>query len=106
VGRELVRAGVISRVDRAVLALYCQAWARWVEAERQLAKNGAVAETPNGLAVQSVYMQIANRAMEQVRRYAAELGLTPAARTRVRAQPVEREKSLAEILFEGVVTGG
>lgn len=32
----LVSMGVISNVDRAVLAAYCQAYGRWVEAEQKL----------------------------------------------------------------------
>lgn len=35
---ELVRYGLISRLDRAALALYCQAWARKDWAEQQLAR--------------------------------------------------------------------
>lgn len=107
VGKLLVGAGVMTAVDRAVLALYCQAYGRWAEAERAIAKaeNGLIDLTPNGLAVQSVWLQIANKSMEQVRRYGAELGLTPAARTRIHVEKVEEQKSLAEMLFEGVSDG-
>ena len=33
---ELERYGLISKLDRGALSLYCQAWARWVWAEEQL----------------------------------------------------------------------
>ena len=41
---ELERYGLVSKLDRASLALYCQAWARWVWAERQLQRAQATAE--------------------------------------------------------------
>jgi phage terminase small subunit len=31
---ELTTLGLISRIDRAALAAYCQAWSRWVKAVR------------------------------------------------------------------------
>ncbi len=105
IAHVLADAGVLTQVDRAVLALYCQAYGRWAEAERAVAKGGMTDKTPNGLEIQSVYLQIANKAMEQVKRYGAELGLTPAARTRIHVEGVEAKKSLAEMLFEGVGDG-
>ena len=106
VGKYLVAAGVMTAVDRAVLALYCQAYARWVEAEKQLAKPEALTDTtPNGMTVMSAWLTIANKAMDQVKRYGAELGLTPASRTRIHVEQTEARKSLVEELFEGVASG-
>jgi P27 family predicted phage terminase small subunit len=101
----LVDAGVVTQIDRAVLAAYCQAYGRWVEAERALADGGLTTQTPNGYPVQSVHLQIANKALEQMHRFACELGMTPAARTRVHAEPREKQLSLAELLFQGVTDG-
>lgn len=101
VAHALADAGVLTAVDRAALAAYCQAYGRWVEAERELMASGKVALTPNGYPVQSVWLQIANKAMEQMHKFAAEFGMTPAARTRVHANKQERQMSLAEILFDG-----
>jgi len=48
---ELLQLGLMTKVDRAALAAYCQAWGRWVEAEEHL-KNGAndfqIALRPSG----------------------------------------------------------
>lgn len=33
---ELYELGILSTIDRAALAAYCQAYGRWVEAEEQL----------------------------------------------------------------------
>ena len=77
-------AGVMTHGDRAILAAYCVMWGRWVEAEKQLKKPGDhVRVTEKGAEVQSPWIGIANRAAELMQRFAVELGLTPAARSRV-----------------------
>src|SRR2546428_14178157 len=60
-GRKLVECGLVTEVDKAALALYCQAWARWVEAEGQLAKFGTVIKGHDGYPVRSPYLPIANK---------------------------------------------
>lgn len=102
VAGDLYRLGLLTVVDMAVLASYCQAYGRWKKAERKIAETGEVATTPNGYAVQSVWLQIANKAMEQMHRFAVEFGFTPASRTRVKMEMMEKEKSLAEILFDNM----
>ena len=81
--------GVLSVVDRAALAAYCQAWARWVEAEEQLARTPPLLKTPSGYVQQSPWLSIANRQLEIMGRYMAELGLTPAARSRLASLPAQ-----------------
>lgn len=102
---ELERYGLISKLDRGALSLYCQAWARWVWAEEQLQRavklaqsrqeaadangttytggDGYTVETPNGHMTYSPHWVIANKAMEQVNKYMASFGLDPASRGRV-----------------------
>ena len=75
--------GVISITDRAALAAYCQAWARWVEAEEKLKETPMLIRTPSGYAQQSPWLSIANKQMELMGKYMAELGLTPVARARL-----------------------
>ena len=100
VARRLHNAGVLTYVDRGVLAVYCQAYGRWAEAERALQLNGMMVETPNGYQQQSPWVNIANKAMEQMIRAARELGLTPASRSAIKVEkPAE---SLADLLFAGV----
>jgi P27 family predicted phage terminase small subunit len=60
---ELVTLGILARVDRAALSAYCMAWSRWVDAETNLRKFGAVIKTPKGYPIQNPYLGIANTAI-------------------------------------------
>lgn len=75
--------GVLTVADRAALAAYCQAWGRWVEAERKLKETPMLLKAPSGYVQQSPWLSIANKQLELMGRFMAELGLTPAARRRV-----------------------
>lgn len=98
----LEELGLISGLDRAALALYCQAAGRLAELET--AFNGQVARlvdegadysdavykasyavTPSGYAQQSVIVQLIGKHREQLNRYLMHFGLSPAARGRVQA---------------------
>jgi P27 family predicted phage terminase small subunit len=87
---ELERLGLLTLVDRAALAGYCQAWGRAVAAEKVLAEKGMVKETPNGYLQQRPEVSIAFKAWQAVRAFASEFGLTPSARSRLSvAKPEE-----------------
>jgi P27 family predicted phage terminase small subunit len=75
--------GVLTVVDRAALAAYCQSWARWVEAEERLRDSPVLLKTPSGYVQQNPWLSISNRQLELMGRYMTELGLTPASRSRV-----------------------
>lgn len=87
----MFEAGILTLADRAALAAYCQAYARWVEAEERLKETPALLKTPSGYVQQSPWLTVANKQMELMARFMSELGLTPAARTRV-AQHAEAPK--------------
>lgn len=100
----LEELGLISGLDRAALALYCQAVGRLAELETAFngmvnrlteGENGATypdavfaasySVTPSGYAQQSVIVQLIKSHREQVNRYLMHFGLSPAARGRVQA---------------------
>lgn len=96
----LVGMGVITIVDRAVLAAYCQAYGRWVEAERKLQETPVLFKTPSGYVQQSPWLNIANRQMELMGRYMAEIGLTPASRSRIAIMnPADQPEPIDKIEF-------
>ena len=52
----LNRIGILTQVDRTVLAAYCQAYGRWVEAEKKLAETPVLLKTPAGYVQQSPWL--------------------------------------------------
>ena len=81
--RVLYDIGLLSRLDRAALAAYCAAYGRWVEAEKKLQETPALLKTPSGYVQPSPWIGIANRQMEIMAKFMAEMGLTPSSRSRV-----------------------
>ena len=96
---ELTAAGLLTVVDRAALAMYCQCYARWVEAERALKKESLIDITNKGNRIQNPLIGIANRAMELMLKAAVEFGMTPSARSRLHVEPPQTPGTLAEMLF-------
>jgi P27 family predicted phage terminase small subunit len=80
---ELRALGLLSRSDRATLALYCDAFARWNQARASIAARGLVVETPLGGIKTNPAAAIAAQAQGLMLRILAELGLTPTARARL-----------------------
>ena len=97
-GEMLADLGVVTELDRSAFAGYCQAWGRWVEAEESLKRYGVVVKSPSGYPMQSPFLAIANKAMEQMRGFLIEFGMTPASRTRVHAEPSVQDDPLEEFL--------
>jgi P27 family predicted phage terminase small subunit len=75
--------GVLTVADRTALAVYCQSYSRWVEAEEKLATTPMLLKTPSGYVQQSPWLTVANKQMELMGRYMSELGLTPVSRARL-----------------------
>ena len=100
VSAELHRIGVLTTIDRAALAAYCQAYGRWIVAERAIRKmaerdpltGGLMVKTTNGNPVQNPLVGTANKAMSDLVRYAAEFGMTPSARSRIHADALDGER--------------
>ncbi len=84
--RILNEIGLLTQIDRTVLAAYCQAYGRWVGAERRLAETPPLLKTPAGYVQVSPWITISNKQVELMTRLMAELGLTPSARSRLAIQ--------------------
>lgn len=83
---ELFDAGLLTSIDRAALAAYCQAWARWVEAEKRITENGYTFKTESGYQQQTPWVGIANSALDLMRKFMSEFGMTPSSRSRVKVE--------------------
>lgn len=85
--QDLVTLGLMTKVDRGELAVYCQAWADWKHAREKIAAaegdTGHIMNTPSGYKQMSVWLQIANRAEERMRQAGNSFGLNPSARAKL-----------------------
>jgi len=77
---QLVAQGLLTTVDRAAMAGYCVSFARWVEAEENLAKPDTklAYATKSGYPIQNPFIGIANTALDQMRKFAVEIPLAGA----------------------------
>lgn len=101
----LHEAGILTLADRSVLAAYCQAYARWVKAEEKLAETPSLLKTPSGYVQQSPWLAVANKQMELMGRFMAELGLTPAARSRLGLESAPNADPITKIELVTVFPG-
>jgi P27 family predicted phage terminase small subunit len=105
--KQLEPLGLVSFLDRAALAAYCQAYGRWACAERELktyaeksGMGGLLYKTKSGNVIPSPLLGAANKAMADMVRYATEFGLTPSARVRVRGEKTAQEEDPAAKYFK------
>lgn len=100
--RELHQAGLLTRVDRAALAAYCQAYSRWTHASRELDGEPLTLVTASGYRYPNPLLGIQNNALETMRKFMTEFGMTPSSRSRVKAEKVDDEPDeLERLLFRG-----
>lgn len=83
ISAELLKLGLLTHCDRAALAGYCAAWARWVEAENHLRLESMIFKAPSGYPVISPWWSIANKALDHMAKFLTEFGLSPASRARL-----------------------
>jgi P27 family predicted phage terminase small subunit len=109
---ELEGMGIFTKIDRAALSAYCQAYGRWVDCELKIkeiqaeaAKNGKdsinayLLKTQSGNIIINPLMSVSNRALEQMRQFLTEFGLTPVSRTRINTDADTRKEDEFEELL-------
>ncbi|KGC42330.1 P27 family phage terminase small subunit [Burkholderia pseudomallei] len=90
VAEQLHNAGLLTAIDVTALGLYCEAFARWKQANAQIMRFGTVIKSPSGYPIQSPYLAIANKAHEQMTKLLAEFGMTPSSRSHCTvAKPID-----------------
>lgn len=98
--------GVLTLVDVQAFAGYCQAYARWKEAEEFLTQHGSIFKTPSGYLQQVPQVSIAQQNLKIMQSFCAEFGLTPATRARIIAAGGLQDGYAAEDPMEQWLKGG
>jgi P27 family predicted phage terminase small subunit len=73
----------LSQLDRGLLAIYCNAYAAYLEATTALQEYGQVMKSPSGYPIQSPYVSIMSKNAELMIRIGTEFGFSPASRVRL-----------------------
>lgn len=99
--KELEPLGVLTKLDKAVFAMYCEAFSTWAQATKKIQEMGMVRITKNGYAEQNPYFPIVNKAKEQMMKCLVEMGMTPSSRSRVKVgEPPQEEENKKERFFK------
>lgn len=102
--KQLEHLGILTEIDMAAFAGYCQAYARWKEAEEFITQHGTIVKTPSGYWQQVPQVSIAQTYLKIMNRFCEQFGLTPSARSRIAVDMDENESDEMELLlFKGGV---
>ena len=104
VAPELDKLGLLTTIDMAALAGYCESFAQYKEAIEFIHKHGPVypIKDENGKVkyLQQVpQVSIANKSLNNIRMMCAEFGLTPSARARMTVPGTKEEEDDMERLL-------
>lgn len=86
--------GVLTRIDGNALARYCRTWSRWRKAEAFIQEKGEMYPLRDDDGKVKYFQQwpqvaIANKLAIQLTRLEQEFGMTPSARARLQAAPLD-----------------
>lgn len=98
--------GVLTMVDLQAFAGYCQAYARWKEAEEFVAQHGSIFKTPSGYVQQVPQVSIAQQNLKIMQSLGSEFGLSPATRARIIAAGSSSESNMNQDPMERLLRGG
>lgn len=93
---ELSNMRVLTKADREILAVMCDTWARYVKAKKAVDVAGLLVKSPNGYPMLNPALSIVNKCAAQLRSFATEFGLTPAARSRITTNGASGANEFAE----------
>jgi P27 family predicted phage terminase small subunit len=103
--RELIELGMLTAADVPAFILMAEHYGVARQAAHDLVKDGELELTVvdvNGNLRKHPLLQVLRDNAAAYRMFAVEFGLTPSSRSRIKVEPAEGEKSLAEMLFESV----
>ncbi|EJO5348298.1 phage terminase small subunit P27 family [Clostridium sporogenes] len=100
--KQMEHLGTLTEIDMAAFAGYCQAYARWKEAEEFITKHGVIVKTPSGYWQQVPQVSIAQTYLKIMNKFCEQFGLTPSSRSRIITDSNDNEDDQMELLlFKG-----
>lgn len=80
---ELCRERVLAITDLHNVEIFCAAYSRWRQAERELATSSLTIEGAMGGKIKNPLITVINEAKRQIAQFGALLGLDPSSRSRI-----------------------
>lgn len=103
VAKELHDLGLFTIIDRTALAVYCDAYDKWITATKALDEHGLTMEYTNKNGSTNITarpeVNIATKYAQIIKSFCAEFGLTPSSRCRL-LLPKDKEDDPFEDDFE------
>jgi P27 family predicted phage terminase small subunit len=121
---ELKLMGVLAKIDRAALAAYCHAFARWFQAEREVHKYGVIIKEPvywrdkrlkgrdrpyivGYRHKKNPAVTVSETATKIMKAFLVEFGMTPSSRSRIHGgKPGGEEKDPLDDFLKGAPADG
>ena len=85
--------GLLKKLDENVLMRFVAAQANWENANDQVVRMGLIANGPGDVPMQNPYLSVLNNQARIMRACSDEIGLSPAARTRVKVTCKKKTKN-------------
>lgn len=104
ISKQLEELGILTDVDMAAFAGYCEAYSRWKEAEEFISKHGTIMKTSSGYWQQVPQVSIAQTYLKLMIKFGEQFGLTPSSRSRIVTDKDGNEADdPMEMMLRGVV---
>jgi P27 family predicted phage terminase small subunit len=96
---ELERVGLVTALDQTTLAVYCETFGLWRQATAVVNEHGPTITSARGVVRVRPEHRIAQRALDAMRQWSAEFGLTPTSRGRLTVpKPVVEDENWGGLL--------
>ena len=99
----LARVGLLTEADLETFSMLCQSYGEWLEAVRDIKKNGKFCIYINKAGAENEMerpmVKLEHKAYERYKSLCTEFGLTPAARTRIEVKPSQEDEDPMEMLL-------
>ena len=81
----LQKLGLLTALDRAALANYCESWSEWVRYQADIVRYGTIRIAADGTPQPTPWVRLASEARDRMMRAAAQFGFSPSARVGLKA---------------------
>lgn len=85
----MISKSMLTPLDWSFYAAYCYNFSQFIRRSAELEKTGTLIEAPSGYPIQNPLISIVRSSLEMMYKFGAELGLSPAQRSRLRVDTPE-----------------